>query len=156
MAVGTATAEVYLTLAEASETSTLSPLEREYIAVQTARSNGCRYCFTAHLVRALLLGADPDDLNGLGTRSLGSRIDAILSFAAVVLATRGAVADDLIAATHAAGIDDRGLVDIVTVVTENVLGNSINNLAGTPPEPGLQRLLARRGITAAIAELPTT
>jgi AhpD family alkylhydroperoxidase len=152
MTIGTNAAEIYLTLSEANDASTLSPLEREYVAVQTARSNGCRCCFTAHLARALILGADAQDLNELGTRSFGSRTDAVLAFAASVLQRRGLVTDNLLAAARAAGLDDRILVDIVAVVIENLLGNTINNLADTPPEPGVERLLARRGVTTAIVD----
>jgi AhpD family alkylhydroperoxidase len=149
MTIGTNAAEIYLTLSEANDACTLSPLEREYVAIQTARSNGCQYCFTAHLARALILGADAQALNELGTRSFGSRIDAVLAFAASALQRRGLVTDDQVAAARAAGLDDRTLVDIAAVVIENLLGNTINNLAGTPPEPGVERLLASRGVTTA-------
>lgn len=155
MAIGSNAAELYLALSEANDDSTLSTLEREYVAIQTARSNGCHYCLTAHLARALLLGADPDALNGLGSHSLGSRTDAVLAFAASVLDRSGTVPDALITATRAAGLDDRTLVDIVSVVTENALGNSINNLAGTPPEPGVQRFLARKGVIVPAIESDT-
>jgi uncharacterized peroxidase-related enzyme len=152
MAIGTNAAEIYLTLSEANGASTLSTLEREYVAVQTARLNGCRYCFTAHLAQALALGADPETLNELGTRSFDSRTDAVLAFAASVLERRGVVTEDHIAAARAADLDDRTLVDIVAVVIENLLGNTINNLAGTPPQPGVEHFLTRRGITTTLVD----
>jgi hypothetical protein len=43
MAIGSNAAELYLALSEANDDSALSTLEREYVAIQTARSNGCHY-----------------------------------------------------------------------------------------------------------------
>jgi len=140
MARGSVAAELYLTAGELNRGGTLSPVERELLAVLVAARNGCVYCRTAHALAASALGVGPDDIAGAGTAtSNDERTAAVLTFAATMLSRTGRLSDADLARARDAGLDDATMLDIVTVIAENVLGNLINNLAETTLDPELQR-----------------
>jgi len=106
---------------------------RERIAITVAQANGCDYCLSAHTYLALNLAKiTPEDaaLARQG-RSTDSRADAAVRFARAVTQKRGQLTDAEFAAVKAAGYSEAEVVEIVTVVAENVLTNFLNKVAQT-------------------------
>ena len=106
---------------------------RERIAIAVAQANGCDYCLSAHTYLALNLAkVSPEDA-ALARKghSVEARSDAAVQFAWQVAQKRGQVSDAELAAVKAAGYNEAQVVEIVTVVAENVLTNFLNNVAKT-------------------------
>lgn len=139
---------LYLDADERNRSTALSDLERELVAVATAQHNRCEYCLAAHSVNLIVLGAEREDVRDARAGTSDTpRSRAILRFTEATLREGGAVADDEISAAMAAGMDDATLVDVVAVVAESILGNFVNNLAGTPIDRTIQRATVRLGLT---------
>jgi uncharacterized peroxidase-related enzyme len=140
MARGSVAAELYLTAGDLNAASTLSAVERELLAVLVAAHNGCGYCRAAHGLTARALNVDRRDvIAAASARSTDPRAATMLAFASLVLSRAGRLTDAEVARARADGLDDVTMLDIVCVIAENVLGNTINNLAATTLDPALQR-----------------
>lgn len=140
MARSGSASEIYLAAGELNGRTRLSSVEREAIAVATAVHNRCDYCVIAHSASLEAFGTPAEEVQRAheGT-SLDPRTRAILAFAVAVLDGRGAVEDADFAAADAAGLDHETLLDIAAVITENTLGNYVNNIARTPLDRVLKR-----------------
>lgn len=100
---------------------------RERIALLTAERNGCDYCLAAHTALGQAAGLSAHDLERARDARAGDSMNqAALSFAASVLATRGAVDDADIHNARAAGLSDAALAEIVGVVSLNTFTNYFN------------------------------
>ena len=117
----------------AALTKTLDVKTRERIAIAVAQVNGCDYCLSAHTYLGLNLAridAAEIALNRKG-RSSDPKADAAVRFAALVAETRGKVSDSELEAVKAAGFTEAQVIEIVSIVAENVLTNLVNNVAET-------------------------
>src|SRR5271170_6474545 len=106
---------------------------RERIAIAVAEVNGCDYCLSAHTyIGVNLAKITPEDaaLNRQGA-STDAKAATAVRFAAKVAETRGKVSDADIAAVKAAGYSEAQIIEIVSLVAENVLTNFLNNVADT-------------------------
>ena len=122
-----------LTSLDAANAKTLDLKTRTGIAIAVAQVNGCAYCLSAHTYIGLNMARiSPEEaaLNRTGL-SNNAKIAAALSFAAKVTQARGQVSAADIAAVRDAGYTDAQLVEIVSVVAQNVLTNFVNNVAQT-------------------------
>jgi uncharacterized peroxidase-related enzyme len=106
---------------------------REAIALVVAQANGCDYCLSAHAyLGEQLAKLDQAEIarNRTG-RSADPRAAGALVFASRLLETRGQVSDGDIAAVKLAGYAEAEIVEIVALVSLNILTNYINNVAQT-------------------------
>ncbi len=137
--------EGYLSLNGAMAKGVLDLQLRERIALATAELNGCDYCLAAHSYLGTNLAklSDAEIAAARGATSADARAAAALRFAQRVVAERGHVDRDDLAAVRAAGFDDAAVVEIVLNVALNVLTNYINNVAQTDLDfPAAARLAA--------------
>ena len=79
-------------------------------------------------VRAMQQGQDTGD----------ARLDAVRRFSEAVIATRGGVSDDALAAFKAAGYNDQQALEVVLGISLATLCNFANTLAGSAINPQLQ------------------
>jgi uncharacterized peroxidase-related enzyme len=122
-----------LTSLDAANAKTLDLKTRTAIALAVAQVNRCGYCLSAHTyIGVNLAKISPQEavLNRQG-QSGNAKIAAAARFAAKVAAARGKVSDEDLADVRKAGYSDAQLVEIVSVVAQNVLTNLINNVAET-------------------------
>jgi uncharacterized peroxidase-related enzyme len=104
---------------------------RERIAIAVAQVNGCDYCLSAHTyIGTNLAKITTEDavLNRKGS-STDPQASAAVRFAARVAERRGNVSDADIASVKAAGYSEAQIVEIVSLVAQNVLTNFRNNVA---------------------------
>lgn len=106
---------------------------RERIALAVAQVNECDYCLSAHTYLALNLAKiTPDDVaQARQGHSPESHADAAVQFARVVTRKRGQISDADFATVKGAGYSDAQVVEIVTLVAENVLTNFLNKVIQT-------------------------
>lgn len=111
----------------------LTPATRERIALATAEVNGCDYCLAAHSFTAARF-AKLDEAEIAASRR-GSSNDpkaaAAVGFARALVAARGAVSPQAIAAVRAAGHDDAEILEIIAHVALNTFTNYVNEALGT-------------------------
>jgi uncharacterized peroxidase-related enzyme len=105
---------------------------QEAIAIAVAEENHCTYCLSAHTALGKLQGVSADELAGFRTgRATNPREQAMLDLALAIVRTRGADAGKQVAAARKAGLTDAELVEVITAVSQNVLTNYLNVVAGT-------------------------
>ena len=132
MAHSTATLSGYLGLSQALAGGTLSPREREQIALAVAQANGCGYCLAAHSAAGKLAGLSELELrDARGGTATGPRENAILAFTGGVLEHRGRVSDDALRRVREAGVSEGEITEIVANVALHVFTNYLNQVAQT-------------------------
>jgi uncharacterized peroxidase-related enzyme len=106
---------------------------RERIAIGVAQANSCDYCLSAHTYIATNLAritAEDATLNRNGA-STDAKASAAVRFAVTIAERRGGISDDDLAAVKAAGYSDAQIVEIVSLVAQNVLTNFLGRVART-------------------------
>jgi uncharacterized peroxidase-related enzyme len=133
--------ETYLTVTGINGRSGLSLAERETVQITAAAIHGCGFCVAGHtavaLKKAQLPGEVVDAIRDQSTIA-DARLDAVADFTRAVIATRGAVADDALAAFHAAGFDDANALEVILGVSLATLCNFANNFARNELNPQLE------------------
>ncbi|RQO39739.1 alkylhydroperoxidase [Variovorax sp. KBW07] len=136
--------ETYLGVAQATGRGELTLAEREALQITAARIHGCDFCVAGHTAAALKQARLPAEAVGKlqrGEASGEARLDAVRAFTEAVIATRGKVHDDALAAFRGAGFSERQALEVVLGVSLATLCNFANSLAGSPVNPQLQPYL---------------
>jgi AhpD family alkylhydroperoxidase len=103
---------------------------QERIALAVSQANGCQGCLAAHLGFAKVAGLTEEEI--AAARSFSSadpEAVEVLSFARVMLETRGHLSDAHRAAVRKSGLGERALVEVAALVAINILTNSVSSLA---------------------------
>lgn len=121
----------------AFDQTSLSPLEREIIAMTVAFEHGCHYCMAMHtalqageanaaaIVEALRSGAALPD----------PKLDALRSYARALVVTRGHVPAAVADAFAAAGYSQQQALEVVLGVATYVLSTFMNIVTDAPLDP---------------------
>jgi uncharacterized peroxidase-related enzyme len=118
---------------DAANATALDLKTRTGIALAVAQVNRCRYCLSAHTyVGVNLARISPEEamLNRQG-KSGDAKIATAVRFAAKVVERRGQVNESDIAAVRHAGYKDAQVVEIISVIAQNILTNLVNNVVQT-------------------------
>jgi uncharacterized peroxidase-related enzyme len=132
--------ETYLTVAEINGRSGLSLAERETVQITAAGIHGCGFCVAGHTAVALKKAQlHPQLVESIRAQQPLSdpRLEAVAVFTRAVIATRGAVADEALAAFRAAGFSNANALEVVLGVSLATLCNFANNLAQNELNPEL-------------------
>ena len=122
----------YLGLSDILGKGRLNPKQREAIALIVAQENGCKYCLSAHTAIGQSVGlSQADILAARAGRSDDAQTNAIVHVARKIVAERGWLKDNDLAAARSQGIDDGLIVEIVANVVHNTLTNYTNHIAET-------------------------
>lgn len=133
--------QTYMTVSGINAETSLTLPEREVVQITAARIHGCDFCIAGHTaialkkaqlpvetVRAMQQGQDTGD----------AKLDAVRVFSEAVIATRGGVSDEALAAFKAAGYNDQQALEVVLGISLATLCNFANTLAGNAINPQLQ------------------
>lgn len=138
--------KAYLDFNQAMSSASLPAAVREQLAVAIAGENSCAYCAAAHTAIGKSVGLDDRELAlNLNGQASDEKIQAAVTFARTIVARRGWVADEDLAAVREAGYTDQQIVEIVATVAINTFTNYFNHIASTDidfpkvlvPEPAL-------------------
>ena len=126
--------EGFVALQSALRRSALTGVEREVVGLTVSYANTCEYSMAAHSAFAAANGASEDVLDALrsGDALRDERVEALRAFAAGVVAARGHVPSDRLAAFERAGYTAEQALEVVTQVAYTTLANLVANLARTP------------------------
>jgi AhpD family alkylhydroperoxidase len=113
---------------------TLSPVEREVIALTVSFDNDCSYCMAAHSTFAAMNGIAEDDLTKLraGQQPSASRLHAISDLAREVVRRKGHLSAEEIRAFLQAGFSRAQLLEVLVGINMATIANYTHNIANTP------------------------
>ncbi|WP_433788794.1 carboxymuconolactone decarboxylase family protein [Actinoplanes sp. CA-252034] len=132
MANSPAVLDAYLQFSGALSKGLLPARVQEQIALVAAVENECGYCLAAHTVLGARAGVSEEDLvAGRDARASDPKAEAALTFAKRVIASKGFVADEDLAAVRAAGYGDGEIGEIVAAVALNTFTNYFNSVGQT-------------------------
>jgi len=125
--------ESYLNLSGTLNSGTLGVKISALLALAVAESNACNYCLSAHTyLGANLAKLDAEAMEAARDgRSKDKKIEAILTFAQILVRKRGHVSDADVNSVKAAGVTEGQIGEIVGHVALNTLTNYFNNTANT-------------------------
>ena len=117
----------------AFESSSLSSLEREVLAMTMGHLNGCRFCVGLHSRMLRAQKAPPELIEGLtsGTRLANARLEALRAFILAVVETRGDVPRDAWSAFLDAGYTHQHALEVVMGISVYTLTTFANRLTET-------------------------
>lgn len=122
----------YLGFAGALAGGKLSVAVREQIALAIAGANRCDYCASAHTAVGGRIGLAADEITrNLAGRASDPKVQGALRFGATIVATRGNISDDDLAAVRQAGFTDEEVVEIVANTALNIFTNYFNHIVRT-------------------------
>ncbi|GAB2602279.1 alkyl hydroperoxide reductase AhpD [Paractinoplanes abujensis] len=132
MANSPAVLDAYLQFSGALSKGSLPGRVQEQIALVAAVENECGYCLAAHTVLGAKAGLSEDDLvAGRKGQASDPKVEAALTFAKQVIATKGFVSDADLDAVRAAGYGDGEIGEIVAAVALNTFTNYFNSVGET-------------------------
>lgn len=132
MANSPAVLESFLVFSTAMGKTQIGDKLHNQLKLTTSETNSCSYCTSILSAIAPSAGLTADDiLAGRTAESEDHRTKSALTFANEVLATRGKVSDQQLAAVRAAGFGDAAIVEIVASVVLGCFTNFLNNVADT-------------------------
>jgi hypothetical protein len=141
MAYSSFAADLYLSASDLCAPGTLTAVEGDLFGVLVASNNGYGYCHSAHrrggAGHAGRCGADARRRHS--SHLTDTHTLANPRFAPKILAHAGRHAGTKIIRTHAERLVGTTMLDIVAVIAEQALGNTINNVAQTPVDPALEQ-----------------
>jgi len=119
-------------LALQNRKSTLRSKEREMIKLVASQINGCRYCQSAHSAVGKMLGFTDEQIIEIrqGSASFDTKLDALAKFAASLVTNRGNASQETKNAFFAAGYNEANMIDVVMVIGDMAITNSMHRLAG--------------------------
>ena len=125
--------EGYLSFSTSLGNNSLGAKLREQLALTVAEANCCDYCLAAHsFVAENMVHLSPETIEASRTlRPIDAKTDAALIFARQLVAQRGQVSDEDVAAVRAAGFSEAQVGEIVGQVALSIFTNYFNNTAGT-------------------------
>jgi uncharacterized peroxidase-related enzyme len=121
----------------AFEQTSLTPIEREVIAMSVAWENECRYCMAMH---SALLAQRPEHADTVAALRAGTplgdaRLEALRRFTQAVVRDRGRVAPELSGALADAGFTEAQALEIVLGVGVYVLSTLLNIVTAAELDP---------------------
>ena len=124
----------------AYDQTSLSPLEREVIAMTVAFENGCHYCMAMHTA---LLSSDPGAVPIVaalraGTPLSDARLEALRTYARALVHGRGHVEPAIADTLTAAGFTDEQALEVVLGVAVYVLSTYLNIVTDAPLDPAFE------------------
>lgn len=126
--------EGYLSLASIFDKSSLSPTERQVVLLAASFENGCEYCMAAHTTIAAMQDVDSGVVTALRENRpiADAKLEALRSFAADIVRTRGWPAPESAARFAAAGYSAAQALEVILGIGVKTISNYVNHLAGTP------------------------
>lgn len=124
----------FLKLTAIFDSTSLDPVARETVIMTMATHNGCHLCVAMHTAALRRLDADPALVTALREdRPLpDERLRALRDFTLTVLAHKGDVPDDDLAAFVAAGFTTRQALEVVLGIGAYTLSTFANRLTRAP------------------------
>jgi len=133
--------EAYQTLSQINAKSGLTLAEREVVQLAAATRHGCTFCVAGHTAlarnKARMASENIEALRAQAELP-EPRLAALAAFTRAVIASRGRVSDDELAAFLAAGYTQANALEVVLGVGLATICNFANNLGQTELNPEMR------------------
>jgi uncharacterized peroxidase-related enzyme len=129
----------YLMLGRLFEETSLTPIERQVVALTVSATNGCEYCVAAHTVIARM---EPDAVVRalrVGTTLSDPQLESLRRFTAALVLTRGRPAAEDLTAFVSAGYGEAHVLEVILGVGMKTMSNYTHHLAHTPVDAAFAR-----------------
>lgn len=127
------TLENYLSFSGKAGKGTFKQKEIEAIKLAVSEVNGCQYCQAAHTALAKMAGFTEEETLELRTATVkDARLNAITGLAKELAENRGKASEATIDAFFAQGFDEKGLIDLIAVVTAITFTNYVHGTTKVP------------------------
>lgn len=126
----------YIAFAGALARGALAMVTQERIALAVSQANDCQGCLAAHIGYARAAGLTDEEI--VAARSFSSadpEASKVLSFARIMLETRGHLSEAERAMVRDSDLGEEALVEIAAVVAINIFTNSVSALARIEARP---------------------
>jgi uncharacterized peroxidase-related enzyme len=132
--------ETYVTLVGLFGRGSLSPMEREIVALAAGYDNQCTYCVAAHSTFAKTQGASDAVLEDIraGKTPDDPRLSALVTFTHQVVRQRGQVTSEDVQAFLNAGFTQEQVLQVLIGVSQASLASFVYHMASTPLDEGFQ------------------
>jgi len=122
------------------QTSSLERDEREVVAMEMARRNGCHYCVPAHTMLSREAGIPDPEIARIfdGEAAENSRHCLIQRATQRLAESTGKLTDEELADFRDGGLSDENLLDIIGEIAHCTISNFTNRLAQTEPDDFLK------------------
>lgn len=103
--------------------------------------HNCTYCVPAHTGVANMMKADPEVNEALRNQTTmpTEKLQALHEFTLSVVRNRGAVSEADLQAFFAAGYEQRNVLEIILGLSQKVISNYTNHIAGTPTDKAFEK-----------------
>ncbi len=134
LAEAPAALQAYLSVGEAFEASSLTPQEQQVVILAVSYLNECAYCMTAHSAVAKMVGLPDGEISALrdGQPLSDAKLEALCTFARILVEKRGWASDEEVAAFLAAGYTRAQILEVIVGIAFKTMSNFTNHLADTP------------------------
>jgi len=124
----------YQKLHELVLNSSLNNDEKTVVWQSINVENQCHYCVPAHsgIARSMKVSEDIDNALRDQTPLPDDKLEALRDFTLAVLRKQGNVGDQDLKAFYDAGYGHRQVLEVILTVSQKVMSNYINHIAGTP------------------------
>mgnify|MGYP005852214167 CR=1 FL=1 len=124
----------YQTLHQLAQESSFDTDELNVVWLTINVENACHYCVPAHTGIAKMMKVSDDIINALRdeTPLPSDKLEALRTFTLAVVRKQGNVGQEELDAFHGAGYENRHVLDVILVLSQKILSNYINHIAGTP------------------------
>lgn len=121
--------QIYLTLEKLISEGSLNPVEQEIVRLVVSQYNGCKYSIAFHTETARQKGLNEDQIQDIRAgHSENPRYFELIIFTRQILESRGYVRDEDIEEFRREGYTDEHIVDIVTIIGEQMFINYFNHI----------------------------
>lgn len=111
----------------------LAKQDIEVIKLAVSEVSGCDYCLAAHTMMGKGAGLSQNEIRGarFGHASGNAKLDALGSFARLLITTKGTAPESAIAAVREAGYTDAQIVDTLLAISSITFTNLFNRVNDT-------------------------
>ena len=143
--------KAYQDLHELVLNTSLDDTETNVVWLTINVEHGCHYCVPAHTAIAHSMNVDPAIIEALREQKPldDPRLEALRTFTLNLVRERGRVTPEQLAAFHEAGYSERQVLDILVAVSQKVMSNYLNHIAGTPVDAPFEKFAWQPGDAAA-------
>lgn len=99
----------------------------------------CHYCVPAHTMVANMMGVDAEISNALRDNTpLPEKLEALRQFTLMIVQKRGQVSEGDVDEFLAAGYTRQNILEVILGLSQKVMSNYVNHVAGTPIDAAFQ------------------
>jgi len=133
--------ETYNTVHEAFQKTSFNARELTVVWQTINVEHECTYCVPAHTALAGMMNVDPALNDALRKEAPlnDAKLEALRTFALLVVRNRGHVTNADLEAFYAAGYGEQQVLEVILGVAQKVISNYTNHVAQTPVDPAFAK-----------------